>query len=60
MTSSTHFADVNGNSYRCTIYQESDHKILLGGDSNVGLEPDLDCSGGNPVLKDSVKFCREY
>ena len=36
--------------------QESDHKILLGGDLNVTLEPDLDCSGGNPVLKDSVKF----
>ena len=37
-------------------YQEPDHKILLGRDLNVALEPDLDCCGGNLVLKDSVKF----
>ena len=36
-------------------YNESDHKILLGGDLNVAMDPDLDCSGGNPAVKDSVK-----
>ena len=33
-----------------------DCKILLGGDFNVTLDPALDCSGGNPALKESVKF----
>ena len=33
----------------------SDYKILLGGDLNVAMDPDLDCSGGNPVVKNSVK-----
>ena len=36
-------------------YNESDYKIILEGDLNVTMDPDLDCSGGNPVLKDSVK-----
>ena len=36
-------------------YNESDYKIILGGDLNITMDPDLDCSGGNPVLKDSVK-----
>ena len=36
-------------------YNESDYKIILGGDLNVTMDPDLDCSGGNAVLKDSVK-----
>ena len=36
-------------------YNESDYKILLGGDLNVAMDPDLDSSGGNPVVKDSVK-----
>ena len=34
-------------------------KILLGGDFNVSLDPSKDCSGGNPVLKDSVKELEE-
>ena len=33
----------------------SDKRIILRGDLNVTMDPDLDCSGGNPVLKDSVK-----
>ena len=37
-------------------YQESNHQSLFGGDLSVTLEPDLDCSGGNPMIKDSVKF----
>ena len=36
-------------------YKDSDYKIILGGDLNVTMNPNLDCSGGNPVLKDSVK-----
>ena len=36
-------------------YNESVYKIILGGDLNITMDPDLDCSGGNPVLKDSVK-----
>ena len=36
-------------------YKESDYKIILGEDLNVTMDPDLVCSGGNPVLKDSVK-----
>ena len=36
-------------------YNESDHKILLGGDLNVAMDSDLDCWGGNPAVKDSVK-----
>ena len=36
-------------------FNDSDKRIILGGDSNVAMDPDLDCSGENPVLKDSVK-----
>ena len=37
-------------------YQGTNHKIILGGDLNITFDPDLDCSGGKPVLKESVKF----
>jgi len=30
-------------------------KIILGGDFNVTLDSDLDCSGGGPFTKDLVK-----
>ena len=36
-------------------FKDSDYKIVLRGDFNVTMDPNLDCSGGNPVLKDSVK-----
>ena len=36
-------------------FNESDQRIILGGDLNLTIDPDLDCSGRNPVLKDSVK-----
>ena len=32
-----------------------EHKIILGGDFNVTFDSDLDCSGGKPFKKDSVK-----
>ena len=37
----------------------SNCKILHGGDFNVTLDPALDCSGGNPSLKESVKFLED-
>ena len=30
-----------------------------GGDFNVTLDPALDCFGGNPALKESVKFLED-
>ena len=32
-----------------------EHKIVIGGDFNVALDTELDCSGGNPSKKDSIK-----
>ena len=40
-------------------YNDPDYKIILGGDLNVTMDPDLDCSDGNPVLKDSVKCVKD-
>ena len=34
---------------------EKEHKIFIGGDFNITLDSDLDCSGGNPSKKDSTK-----
>lgn len=34
---------------------DKEHKIVVGRDFNVALASDLDCSGGNPPEKDSVK-----
>ena len=36
-----------------------DCKVFLGGHFNVTLDPALDCSGGNPFLKESVKFLED-
>ena len=33
----------------------AEQKTVVGGDLNVAIDPDLDCSGGNPTKKDSVK-----
>ena len=33
-------------------YKDSEYQILLGGDLYITMDPDLDCSGGNPMLKD--------
>ena len=32
-----------------------EHRIIVGGDLNVTLDSDLDCSGGKPFKKESVK-----
>ena len=34
---------------------DKEHKIFIGGDFNVALNSELDCSGGNPSKKDSTK-----
>jgi len=47
------FDKLNNNIEDCVANKEL--KILLGGDFNVTLDSDLDCSGGRPFTKDSVK-----
>ena len=37
----------------------AEQKIVVGGDFNVAIDPDLDCSGGNPTKKDSVKHIQD-
>ena len=43
---------------------DNEQKIVIGGDFNIALDSDLDCSGGNPLKKDSVKciqdLCLDY
>lgn len=34
-------------------------KIILGGDFNLTLDKNLDCSGGNPVYKNSIKILED-
>lgn len=34
---------------------QSEHYIITGGDFNATFEPDLDCSGGRPSIKDCIK-----
>ena len=35
---------------------DENHRIIIGGDFNVVNNPDLDCSGGTPKEKESIKF----
>ena len=37
----------------------AEQKIVVGGDFNVAIDPDLDCSVGNPTKKDSVKHIQD-
>ena len=41
-----------------------ENKIIIGGDFTVTLYSDLDCNGGNPSNKDSIKniraICRDF
>ena len=34
-------------------------RLIIGGDFNVTFDSNLDCSGGSPVLKESVKMLEE-
>ena len=38
----------------------AEQKIVVGGDFNVAIDPDLNCSGGNPTKKDLVKTFKTY
>ena len=46
------------------VVDKEQKKIVIGGDFNIALDSDLDCSGGNPSKKDSVKniqdLCLDY
>ena len=41
------------------LHLSTEQKIVIGGDYNVSLNPDLDCSGGNPTKKDSVNCIQD-
>ena len=49
---------------RIFVVDKEQKRIVIGGDSNITLDSDLDCSGGNPSKKDSVKniqdLCLDY
>ena len=44
----------NLNSVIENYYNNVEQKIVLGGDFNVALSTDLDCSGGNPIKRGSL------
>ena len=52
------FDNLNKEIEDCVANTE-EHRIILGGDLNVTFEPDLDCSGGKPFKKDSVKHIQD-
>ena len=52
------FDNLNKDFEDCVANTE-EHRIILGGDLNVTFEPDLDCSGGKPFKKDSVKHIQD-
>ena len=41
------------------VIKDNEPKLVVGGDFNVTLESDLDCSGGNPPQKASVKSIQD-
>ena len=47
------FENLNKNIEDFVVNKE--HRIIVGGDFNVALDSDLDCSGGKPFKKESVK-----
>ena len=47
------FEDLNQNIEGFVVNKE--HRIIVGGDFNVTLDSDFDCSGGKSFRKDSVK-----
>ena len=53
-----HFIE-NLNSTIDDVIKDNEPKIVVGGDFNVTLESDLDCSGGNPAQKASVKSIQD-
>ena len=51
------FDKFNKNILDCVVNEEL--RIILGGDFNVILVSDFDCSGGRPFRKDSVKHVQD-
>ena len=49
----------NLNSTIDDVVKDNEPKLVVGGDFNVTLESDLDCSGGNPAQKASVKSIQD-
>ena len=49
----------NLNSTIDDVVKDNEPKLVVGGDFNVTLESDLDCSGGNPAQKASVKSVQD-
>ena len=49
----------NLNSTIDDVIKDNEPKLVVGGDFNVTLESDLDCSGGNPAQKASVKSIQD-
>ena len=45
--------------YQKSTTQGLNKKIAIGGDYNVTMGADLDCSGGNPAKKDSLKYIQD-
>ena len=45
------FENLNKNIEHFAVNKE--HRIIVGGDFNVTLDSDLDCSGGKPFKKES-------
>ena len=49
----------NLNSTIDDVIKDNEPKLVVGGDFNVTLESDLDCSGGNPAQQASVKSIQD-
>ena len=50
----------NLNSTIDDVIKDNEPKLVMGGDFNVTLESDLNCSGSNPVQKVSVKSIQDW
>ena len=37
---------------------DPDCNVIIGGDFNITFDPDVDCSGGKPIIKESVKIVK--
>ena len=42
------------------VVDKEQNKIVIGGDFNIALDSDLDCSGGNPSKKIQLKISKIY